>query len=114
MFDIQYYVHNRNTECILHFRQRFGDFLQEKSCQGRTIVILIRSPLLQYFTEKELLLLQMFATGIEITLDVPDDPTTVHLEPVLGDRGVDNRILQPKVVSSDTSLPQDSVKLLDK
>ena len=41
----------------------------------------------------------MFAAGIEITLDISDLPT-LHLEPVLTDRGVDDRILQPEVVSS--------------
>ena len=36
---------------------------------------------------KELCLLQMFATGIEVTFDVPDLPTAVDLELVLGALG---------------------------
>ena len=55
----------------------------------------------------------MFATGIEITFHVSDLPS-LHLEPVLTDRGVDDRVRQPEVdSSSETFLPQHSVKLLD-
>ena len=57
--------------------------------------------------------MQMFTTGIEITLDVPD-LLPVDLKAVLRDRGVDNRILHTEVVSTGTFLSQDSVQLLDK